>query len=181
MKVRFLILLVGLAAVSRLLPHPLNFTSIGAMGLFGAAFFDKKWMGLVVPFLSLFLTDLFVNNVIYGSFYGHFVWFTTSAWTIYLGFAAYFLIGLVAFSERVSAKNVVVSAALGSVIFFLLTNFGAWQTSPIYSQTPAGLMTAYVAGLPYFANTLAGDLCFSGVLFGAFSFLKKKVPALAVA
>ena len=49
MKVRFLALMIGLAALTRLLPHPLNFTPIGAMALFGAAFFDRKWMGLVVP------------------------------------------------------------------------------------------------------------------------------------
>ena len=172
--------MIATAAMARLLPHPLNFTPIGAMGLFGAAFFDKKWMGLAVPFIALFLTDLFVNNVLYSSFYGgRFVLFTTGAWTIYAGFAAYFLIGKLAFSTKIDTKTLVLAALTGSAVFFLLTNFGSWLTDPMYPKTTAGLLSAFTLGLPFLGNTIAGDLCFSAVLFGAFFMLKKQVPQLA--
>ena len=171
--------MVAAAAVSRLLPHPLNFTPIGAMGLFGAAFFDKKWMGLVVPFAALFLTDLFVNNVVHASFYGgKFTLFTPAAWTIYAGFAAYYFIGKRAFSTNINAKTMVLAAIAGSLVFFLLTNFGSFLTDPMYPKTAAGLASAYTMGLPFLGNTVAGDLCFSGVMFGSFLFLKKQVPQL---
>ncbi len=184
MKVRILCLMIAAAAMARLLPHPFNFTPIGAMGLFGAAFFDRKWMGLAVPFAALFLTDLFLNNVVYGSLYhslygSGFVWFTTAAWTIYLGFAAYFLIGKLVFASKIGAKQVAVAAVAGSLVFFLLTNFGAWMTDAMYPKTPAGLGAAMAAGLPFLGNTVAGDLCFSGLLFGSLYLLKKQVPQLA--
>lgn len=180
MKIRILVLMIAAAAMSRLLPHPLNFTPIGAMGLFGAAFFDKKWMGLVVPFAALFLTDIFVNNVVHTEFYGgKFTLFTPAAWTIYAGFAAYFFIGKQAFSSKINGKNMVLAAVAGSLVFFLLTNFGSFLTDPMYPKTAAGLMSAYAMGLPFLGNTIAGDLVFSGVLFGAFYFLKKQVPQLA--
>lgn len=73
----------------------------------------------------------------------------------------------------------VLAAVAGSLVFFLLTNFGSFLTDPMYPKTAAGLMSAYAMGLPFLGNTIAGDLVFSGVLFGAFYFLKKQVPQLA--
>ena len=182
MKIRILILMVAAAAMARLLPHPFNFTPIGAMGLFGAAFFDKKWMGLAVPFAALFLTDLFVNNVLYSAFYGgKFVLFTQAAWTIYAGFAAYFLIGKLAFSSNITAKNMVVAALSGSVVFFLLTNFGSWLTDPFYPKTMGGLLHCYAEAIPFYRGSLYATLIFSVILFGGYNLVNRyfnQKPAL---
>jgi hypothetical protein len=181
MKIRVLILMILAASLARLMPHPFNFTPIGAMFLFSAAFFERRFLGLIVPFLSLFLTDLLVNNVFNSAFYhGQFVWFTLAAWTIYAGFAAYFLIGSIAFRKNISPKTVVLSALFSSIIFFFLTNFGSFLSDPMYPKTASGLLTCLTAGLPFYQNTILGDLCFAGVLFGSYVLLQKKIPALAV-
>jgi hypothetical protein len=180
MKIRVLVLMILIVSLARLMPHPFNFTPIGAMFIFSAAFFDRRWLGLIVPFLSLFLTDLLVNNVWNSAFYfGQFVWFTPAAWTIYAGFAAYFLMGTIAFHKNISPKSIVLSAIFGSIIFFFLTNFGSFLTDPMYPKTTSGLATCLAAGLPFYQNTILGDLCFTGILFGSYAILQKKILALA--
>ena len=64
------------------------------------------------------------------------------------------------------------------VLFFLLTNFGAWMTSGLYAKTVAGLMQAYAAGIPFFQNSLLGNLVFAAVIFGGYHLLQKNVAAL---
>lgn len=167
MKYRIAIVLIILAALTRVLPHPHNFTPIAAIGLFGAATFDRRWLLFVVPFAALFLSDLFLNNVLYAQFYEGFVWFT-SVW-IYAAFAAVILLGRVLLHAKVSVKNVVVASLSASCIFFLVTNFSVWAQSGMYPKTGAGLLICYTAGLPFFGNTLLGDLFFSAVLFGGYA------------
>ncbi|MDX1666478.1 MAG: DUF6580 family putative transport protein, partial [Saprospiraceae bacterium] len=71
------------------------------------------------------------------------------------------------------------SSLLASVVFFLITNFGVWAGSPLYPPTAEGLAACYIAGIPFFWNTLLGDLFFTGALFGAFELLSRQVPALS--
>lgn len=167
MKYRIAIVLIILAALTRVLPHPHNFTPIAAIGLFGAATFDRRWLLFAVPFAALFLSDLFINNVLYAQFYEGFVWFT-SVW-IYAAFAAVILLGRVLLHAKVSAKNVLVASLSASGIFFLVTNFSVWAQSGMYPKTGAGLLACYTAGLPFLGNTLLGDLFFSAVLFGGYA------------
>ncbi|MEM1217118.1 MAG: DUF6580 family putative transport protein, partial [Bacteroidota bacterium] len=63
---------------------------------------------------------------------------------------------------------------LASVVFFLLTNAASWQLDPVYSKDLAGLGAAYVAGIPFFMNTIAGDLLYSGVLFGGYAWYQQR-------
>ncbi|MEQ1745008.1 MAG: DUF6580 family putative transport protein [Saprospiraceae bacterium] len=164
MKFRVAIVLVILAALTRLLPHPHNFTPIAAIGLFGAAVFERRWLAFAVPFAALFLSDLFLNNVIYAQYYDGFVWFT-SGW-IYLAFALVVLIGRSRLLNKVSVKNVAAASLFASVVFFLVSNFSTWLESAIYPKSFGGLAACYTAGLPFFTNTLLGDLFFSAALFG---------------
>src|SRR5690554_7475691 len=69
-----LMLIVVLAAFSRLIPHPPNFTPIGAMALFGAAWFTNRFQALLLPLLALWLSDLALNNLIYAGYYEGFTW-----------------------------------------------------------------------------------------------------------
>ena len=78
-----------------------------------------------------------------------------------------------------SAKNVILSALSGSILFFLITNFGVWLTSGgFYPMTFEGLLTSYAAGIPFFQNSLLGDLVFTGALFGSYEFAKRQLPQL---
>ena len=67
---------------------------------------------------------------------------------------------------------------VSSVLFFLLTNFGAWMTSGLYVKSAEGLMQAYVAGIPFFQNSLLGNLVFAAVIFGGYRLLQNNVSAL---
>jgi hypothetical protein len=67
---------------------------------------------------------------------------------------------------------------LGSLQFFLITNFGVWAFLSTYPRTPAGLAACYLAGVPLFWSTLAGDVIYTALLFGAFFFAERLAPRL---
>lgn len=140
------------AAASRLIPHPPNFTPIGAIALFGGVQFADKRTALVVPLMSLFLGDLVIGMhalmpFVYGSF----------ALMVCLGFWV---------RRRPSAGRTALAMVGGAVLFFVVTNFGVWARLETYPKNAMGLMECYIAGLPYFRNMLAGDLFYNAILFG---------------
>ncbi|MBK9335706.1 MAG: hypothetical protein IPM98_03605 [Lewinellaceae bacterium] len=167
MKYRIALVLVLLAALTRLLPHPHNFTPIAAIGLFGAAVFERRMLMFFVPFAALFLSDLFINNVIYAAYQTGFAWYT-SLW-IYAAFAAVIVVGRLLLQNQISTKKVVGASLSASVIFFLVTNFSVWVESGMYPKTLSGLTACFAAGVPFFGNTILGDLFFSAVLFGGYA------------
>ena len=163
-KTLVLIAIIIAAAFTRLIPHYPNFTAIGAVALFGGAYFDKKYLSFVVPLAALFITDLILG-------------LHSTMWAVYLSFAIIVVIG---FNLREQRKplNVGVSAVTASVLFFLITNFAVWLSSPMYPPTIAGLVGSYVAAIPFFHYTLFGDLFYVGVIFGIFELAKLKFPSL---
>ena len=176
-NIRFgvLVLIVLLAAFSRLIPHPPNFAPIGAMSLFGAAYFSRKYLAFVVPIAAMWLSDLLLNNVIYGQYFDHFVWFYNSFyWTC----IAFVLIGFIGFGllKKVRPTNLLIASLSASVVFFLVSNFGVWVSGIMYPKTFSGLVSCYTAGLPFLKNTIIGDLAYSGALFGIFEVIQYKVP-----
>lgn len=170
-----LVLLIVAAALSRLLPHPFNFTPIGAMALFGAAHFSDKRLAFVLPFAAMWLSDLWLNNVLYDNG-GTFQWMGSS-W-VYGTFCLISMMGLLAL-RRVRVGAVLGTSLMASVLFFLITNFSVWYGSLTYPQSIAGLMLCYEAGIPFFWNTLAGDLFYCAVLFGGFEWAQRRIPALS--
>lgn len=165
-KPRLIVLLaiVLAAAASRLIPHPPNWTSITAVALFGGAYFSDKRLAFLVPLAALFLSDLILG------FYSHME-------VVYLSFALIVCIGLWLQKER-SALHIAGAALASSVLFFVLTNFGVWAFGSLYPKTMAGLIACYVAAIPFFQNTLQGDLFFTAVLFGGFALLERRFPTL---
>lgn len=174
MKFRIALILIIIAALTRLLPHPPNFTPIGAIGLFGAAYFERRWLALVVPFSALFLSDLLLNNVIYSNFYPGFTWITS--WWVYAAFALVMAIGWIILRQKASPQRIISASLTASVLFFLVSNAGVWAESVMYPKNIAGLMACYAAGLPFLGNTVMGDLVFSAVLFGGFAWVTRYVP-----
>jgi hypothetical protein len=160
-----LTLLVFATSFVRLLPHPPNFVPIAAMALFGGAYFSKKSFAFAVPLIAMFLTDAIIG------FYSY-------AWIVYLSFALIVVLGILML-KKVSIKNLVFASVTASVSFFVITNFGVWALGTLYPKTPAGLMESYVAAIPFFQNSLLGDLFFVGVMFGVYELIKHKVPTLA--
>lgn len=170
-------LFILLAAFSRILPHPPNFTPVGAMALFGAAWFSKRYWAFIIPLASLWLSDLFLNNVVYTQYYPSFVWFETAQLWIYLSFALITLLGFALLGKK-SIGRVALAGVSASVLFFLLTNFGVWISGGMYAPTWQGLVTCYAAAIPFFSNTLLGDLFYTAAMFGSFILLQQKFPQL---
>ena len=167
MNARVLTLLSAIvaAAALRLLPHPPNFTPIGAMALFSGAYLGRRGaLALVAPLGALLLSDLVLG-------------FYRGMPTVYFSVALIVLIGALAL-RRVSPIRLGGAALASSVLFFVATNFGMWLSSGFYPRTLAGLEACYVAAIPFFQNTVAGDLFYSALLFGGFAVLERIVPRL---
>ena len=160
-----LTLMVFGAAFLRLLPHPPNFAPIAAMALFGGAYFSKKTFAFIIPLAAMFLTDMIIGIYSY-------------AWIVYLSFALIVVLGIFML-KKVSVKKLIFTSLTASVSFFAITNFGVWALGTLYPKTPAGLLASYTAAIPFFQNSLIGDLFFVGVMFGVYELVKHKVPALA--
>lgn len=167
--------LILLAALTRVLPHPPNFSPVTAIALFGGAYFANRSWAVLVPLIGLLLSDLVLASL-HGGLYAS--WFGGSA--IWLVYGCITLTALMGFGlrGRVRGASVLGYSLAGSVLFFAVTNFGAFLGDPMYPRTAAGLMAAYTAGIPFFQWTLLGTLAYSAILFGGFSLLRTRLPAL---
>lgn len=181
-KKRFLVLsgFIIIAALSRIIPHPYNFAPIGAMSIFGAAYFTDKKFSFLLPLFAMFVSDLLVNNLLYANFYGGFVLFTPGFYWMY-GAIALIVVAGIFILKKVNTKTVIAGSLSASVIFFLITNFGTWLGNPMYPQGIEGLLMSYTAGIPFFHYTVLGDLFYSGVMFGAFEYAKQRSQVLQLA
>ena len=170
-------LLVLLAALSRLIPHPANFAPIGGMALFGAAYCSRRVWAFIIPIVAMWISDLVLNNVVYGEYFDRFVWFYNGAWFTYGAFALITLLGLFTL-KRIRIPNLLFSALAASVIFFLVSNFGVWFSGTMYPKDFGGLVACYAAGIPFFKYTVLGDLFYTGIFFGAFELVIRRFPIL---
>ena len=170
-------LMIALAALSRLLPHPPNFTPIGGMALFGAACYTKRRWAFIIPIAAMWLSDLVLNNVVYAQYYDHFVWLHRGALFTYGAFALIAVLGMLAL-KKVRVTRWAASTLGASYLFFLVSNFGVWCSGAMYPKTFGGLVACYTAGIPFLQNTIAGDVIYSGILFGVFALCAKRFPRL---
>jgi hypothetical protein len=152
------------AAVLRLVPHPPNFTPIGAMALFSGAYLGRRGLAFAAPLGAMILSDAVLG------FYSGF-------WITYLAVALIVAVGWLAL-PRVSVLHVGGAAIASSVLFFLVSNFGTWASSGMYAHTLTGLSACYVAAIPFFQNTIAGDLFYATILFGGFRIAELLMPRL---
>lgn len=164
--------LITVAAISRLVDHPFNFTPVLAIIIFAVAVIKNRTMKIVIPFAVILLSDLMLQA---KTGYG----FHSGTWLVY---GAYTLVGLVAFGilKKISLLNVIAGTLFGSIVFFLVTNFAffypvALVSNPSlgqYSHDLSGVIASYEAGLPFFRNMITGDLFYSAILFGTYAFAK---------
>ena len=167
--------LIVLAALTRILPHPPNVTPIGGMALFGAAYFGRKYLAVMLPILVLWFSNLFLDNVVYGAYYEGFTWFSNPA--VFIGFLLIVGLGWLML-KKVSPLRLLGASLGASVVFFLVSNLGVWLQGVTYPFSFSGLISCYAAGLPFFRSTVLGDLFFVSVLFGTFEWLQYRYPAL---
>lgn len=150
--------LLALAIASRLLPHPPNFAPITGIALFSAMKLKHKWVAYVLPIFGLFLTDLVLG-------------FSTINLVVYFAFI------LISFLGHRQKKIHLGTVLISSILFFVISNLGVWLL--YYPLSIEGFITCFTLAVPFFTNTLAGDLVYTAVLFFSFSSLKKVIFKLA--
>lgn len=167
--------LIAVAALWRVLPHPLNVAPIGAMFLLGGLYLNRNWSAWIVPFAALILSDAVLDWRWHGS---PFHW---GRLFDYAGFALIGLIGVWAARRGVLSK--VLGVAATPFVFFLVSNFGVWIAGdagggkPMYPHDFHGLVACYVAGLPFLKGTLIGDWGFAGVGVLGLELLRRRLEA----
>ncbi len=155
----FALLLIVLGVVMRLLPHAANFTPIAAIALFGGVHL-KRGYAFFLPLVALIVSD---GAIGFDSL--------ESRLTVYGSFLLVGLIGL-AIRKRKNIATVLAGSIAGSVIFYLITNFAFFYEPTMYPHTITGVISSYYNALPFFRNTLLGDLFYTGLLFGIYELVK---------
>ncbi|HRO99892.1 MAG TPA: hypothetical protein PLN54_10700 [Flavobacteriales bacterium] len=174
-----IVLLVLVAAATRLVPHPYNFSPLGAIALFSGALLTRRWLAIVLPIAAAFVSDLVINNTLYAEYYDSFVWMAEGSGWIYLIYGLIAVLGMFVL-HTVSLGRVLGGSLGASILFFIASNFICWPGNPFYAQDLGGLMTCYAAGVPFFPGTVAGDLVYSAALFGGYALLQRYLPELRV-
>ncbi len=157
---RFIIIasLIVLAALTRFIPHLPNFTAIGALALFAGSKFNNKKLALVVPVLAMMISDLFIpggfNLLVYGCFVS----------TVAMGFLI----------KNYNPVKIAFGGFLSALLFFLVTNF-AFLYPGVYQQNFQGIITSYIAGVPFFNYQLLGNFFYSALLFGSFYLIENRM------
>ena len=165
LRIRVIISLIVAAVVMRLAMSGVpNVSPVTALALFSGVFLADRRLALMVPVIVMFCSDLVIG--LHD--------------TILFVYGAFVLVGLfgIALAGRPSGGIVFAASLFSSLIFFLVTNFGVWLVAGYYPLTFEGLITCYIAAVPFFHYSLAGDLFFVGVLFGGYRLIEYRIPAL---
>jgi len=150
-----ILVLIGIAG--RLLPHVWNATPVTAIALFASYYIGWRYSSAAV-FGIMLASDFFL---------GFYAWPIMLA--VYAGFAAAVCIGHYIRHYAAKSPIAILAGSLGSsLLFFIITNWAVWQFGTMYAHTFAGLADCYMMALPFFRNTLAGDIAYTSVFFGAY-------------
>ena len=146
-----------LAALSRLIPHPPNFTPSIAIALFSGFYAANKVLIYGLPIVIMLISDLFLG-------------FYSISIFVYLSFLLISFFGTM--SKNPGAIKIIFGVLLGSVSFFIITNFGVWILGG-YPRNFAGLLSCYTMAIPFFNNTLAGSFFYSTIMILCYLFCKE--------
>ena len=149
---------IFIGVIFRFLPHPPNFAPIAAIALFGGVYFSRK-IALILPILAMIISDLFL---------GFYSWRLMAV--VYFSFLICVFLG---FNLKNHKKwyTVLEYSLLGSVIFYLLTNFAVWIFTGWYPKNFEGLIQCYVMAIPFLKNTLLGNLFYASLFFGVYEII----------
>lgn len=158
--------IIVFGVLQRLLPHHPNISPIAALCLFGGVYLPKRLVFL--PLLALLISDYFIGFYGFDMFY------------VYGSFALIALIGWW-LKKHKKAGYILGSSLISSVLFFIITNFGVWAPpNNWYPHTLSGLIQSYTMAIPFFRNTILGDLGYTVALFGGYELMqmlaKKYLP-----
>lgn len=158
-NIKFPVFLIVTAILARVLPHPANFTPITAIAIFGGSHLTKR-QAYLIPVLVMVLSDFIIG---FDSI--------SSRIFVYGSFLLAVVVGQWIKNNQ-NTKNIIIGTLLSSILFFVITNFGVWMFGKIYSKDLIGLISSYYYAIPFFKNTLLGDLFYSGIFFGGYELVK---------
>ncbi|MFO0929031.1 MAG: DUF6580 family putative transport protein [Gemmataceae bacterium] len=177
--------LTVLVALYRAMPYylfdpyqglPWNLVPVGALALFAGSRL-RGWWAVLLPLLAMVVSDLVLIAPVSQIGYSAFGW---SRLVVYACFAAYVYLGRLVKEGEVSPLAIGAVAVAGGLQFYLITNFVQWLSDPQYTKDLAGMLSCYTAALPFYRNTLVGDLFFSGVFFGLHAALLRMLVPVKV-
>jgi hypothetical protein len=146
-----------------------NFTPMGAIAIFGGAYFADKWKAGLVSVITLFITDVFINYL-----YMHklVLWYGNSALWLYASLVIMVIIG--SFIKKVNVTNVLLASLASVAIHWLLTDIEPWLNSSYYAKGLLGYGESLLMAIPFERNMLLADVVFGGVLFGGYEWYKNR-------
>ena len=152
----FPISLIFALALSRLIPHPPNFTPIISVAILSSFFFKNINLSISVILISMFISDLLIG-------FHDYIFFT------YIPLVVIAII----FKEKIlKYKNILIYSIIGVIIFYLTSNFGVWFLGKNYEENIQGLISCYIAGLPFLKNSLISTIFYTYLTFSIFKFSK---------
>ena len=146
-------------SLTRLIPHPWNFSPVLAVGIFSGFYFKQFYLSLFIVILSMFIGDLYLG-------------FHSTMFFTYISLAVAVIIGL--YIKHFKFTEILFSGLASSVSFFIITNFGAWLTLEMYEKNFAGLLQSYTLAIPFFHNTLISTFLYLILLKLLFDFIISK-------
>ena len=149
----FPISLILILALARLIPHPPNFTPVIAVAIMSSYFFKNIKVSFIVLLVAMLISDLFIG------FYEN----------LFFVYISLILITYIfhKISIKINFKNLFVYGFAGSLIFFIVSNFGVWALgSPgvndiAYDKSLSGLIQCYILAIPFFGNTFLSTIIFA--------------------
>ncbi len=160
-----------------------NFTPIGAIALFGGAYFTKSWKAYLIPLIILFVSDILINTLIFKSTFG--IMYQGWYW-VYASFLGIVVLGKTIL-KKISVINVVLAGIVASLAHWLLSDFGVWigggldiTTGLPYTKDFFGLMKCYMLALPFLKNFFLGTLIYSTIMFGIFELAQRRFTVLSI-
>jgi uncharacterized membrane protein len=135
-----------------------------AIALFGGAYIADKRFAFIVPLLAMVISDSIIG-------------FHSTFWAVYFSIGIGVFIGFM-LNKKVNTPRVIYSSLTSSVIFFIVTNLAVWLVDGMYPLNFSGLIQCYTMALPFFRNSLAGDLVYCGILFGSYALMTRYIPYL---
>jgi hypothetical protein len=179
MRTTTILILLAIAALTRVFPHPPNVAPIAAMALFGAMRFQRKSSALMFPLAAMLVSDLAIEGA-YRLGFSDSWGIHRGMWVIYLLMMLIGALGLLFKDEKTRLGKVVGLSLTSSVLFFVLSNLAVWVNSSTYDKSLQGLIACYTAALPFFQWTVLGDLCYCGVLFGSWALMEIRFPKISL-
>lgn len=177
-----LLIFISITAVVRIILNfnydisPLaNFSPLGAMAIFGGAYFNKKWKALAFPLLMLFISDFILNQTVFKAYSSGILY---SGW--YWVYGAFALMAITGrwILKKITVNRFIISAIACVLIHWIVTDLGVWIWSKTYTQDLNGLMACLVNAIPFEWRFLAGTLVYGIILFGLFEWMKRRYPVL---